>query len=107
MNEEKLAKLKRLYNARELTLNEMAQQLNVSHHTFKKMRIKLGLTDRYVKKFKPQQEITPEELAERAAQVRAKALAHKKKYGRPDFRPSEKPGYKFCKKHYRFDVFER
>lgn len=106
MTKEKYDLLKKLFKERNLTLHEIAEAVGVSFHTFRIMRTKLGLTQRYVKKFKPQQEITPEELAERTAEVKAKALAHKKEFGRPEFVPSKKPGYKFCAKNFKYTTFE-
>lgn len=106
MNQEKLALLKKLYKERLITLNEMARKLGVSFHTFQRMRKELGLTDRYIQIKKPHIELTPGEIAQRAAEVREKHLAHKKENGRPEYVPSNKPGYRFCAKNFKFTTFE-
>ena len=104
MNEEKLALLKKMYKERKLTLNEMALELGVS---FPRLNVcaKLGLTDRYIK-IKTANRTNAGRNSRTRSGSKGEAPAYKKENGRPEFRPSDRPGYKFCGKTWRFNTFE-
>ena len=59
---------------------------------------KIRLTDRYIKIKKPQIELTPEEIAERAAEVKAKHLAYKKENAGPSLDQATDPAINFVGK---------
>jgi len=106
MTPEKNALLLKLFSEKKLTLREMAAAINVTYAQLRLMRTKAGLNERYVKEGTVRDDFTPEEIRIRTAAVKRVSLNRKKKYGAQHFRPSHKPGYKFCGKTFTAKTFE-